>query len=216
MRLSILCVTRVEPYAKFFLENMQNLAESCGGQLVIAVDGDSWALRRLSEMQIVVDRCFQVHSTGYIESVLDEAVTQCDGEYILRLDDDERCTPEMQAWLSVESYLEHDHWKFARYNLWKDANHYLTHPQLWPDHQTRLSTREKSSGRTTVHAGSPHGGGELAPVGMEHHKFIVKSYQERRSIAKRYDDYQAGYGTGGMLAFSLPEDLGCTLEVASL
>jgi hypothetical protein len=80
----------------------------------------------------------------------------------------------------------------------------ITTPPLWPDHQTRLSTREKSFGRNHIHCGSPFGGGELAPYPILHHKFVIKSLEERQEIVRRYDEIQPGAG-GGFWQFSVPE-----------
>jgi hypothetical protein len=145
-----------------------------------------------------------VVSKGYIESVLDEALEYTAGRYVLRLDDDERCSPAMVQWLREEQFLASDHWKFPRAHILSDGRVSL-HPQLWPDHQTRLSVRAKSGGRRWIHAGSPFGGGDEAPVVIEHHKFAVKSLQERMAIADRYDSIQPGSGNGGMQAFNVPE-----------
>jgi hypothetical protein len=123
---------------------------------------------------------------------------------VLRLDDDERCSDAMIKWLVDQEYRACDHWKFPRANMWTDTHH-LVSAQLWPDHQTRLSTRAKSGGRRHVHDGSPYGGGRPAPVAIEHFKFVVKSQEERQKIADRYDSVRQGFGSGGMLAFSLPE-----------
>jgi hypothetical protein len=78
-------------------------------------------------------------------------------------------------------------------------------PVLFPDHQTRLSSREKSGGRYGVHAGSPFGGGTIAPVAIMHHKFIVRSLKARLQIARTYDKFSPGYGTGQMIPFQAPE-----------
>ncbi len=83
---------------------------------------------------------------------------------------------------------------------------------LWPDHQTRLSTRAKASGRNWIHCGSPFGGGELAPVAIEHHKFMLFSVAERRAQSKRYDSIAPGAGEN-MKAFQVPEDAYTSEEI---
>ncbi len=40
-----------------------------------------------------------------------------------------------------------------------------------------------------------------------HHKFLVKSYEERVKIAERYESISAGAGSAGYLTFTLPEDV---------
>jgi hypothetical protein len=112
----------------------------------------------------------------------------------------------MLTWLFHGHYWHADHWKFPRVHFWGDDQTVLMTPHLWPDHQTRLSTKSKSYGRRSVHAGSPFGGGEAADVCIEHHKFLIKSREERLGIAQVYDGVHPGFGTGGMKPFSLPEE----------
>jgi hypothetical protein len=213
MSLTVLCVTRAEAYAWPFLRDLEDLAAGLDAQLVIGADGPE-AKAVLCEGP-VAGRIVPLQSQGYIESVLDEAIAACDGDYVLRLDDDERCSPALVQWLQNESYLEADHWKFPRAHFWGDDQSVIVTLHLWPDVQTRLSVKAKAGGQRFIHAGSPFGGGAEAPVYMEHHKFLVKSYDERRAIAERYDAVRLGYGTGGMLPFSLPEDAYETAKIVA-
>lgn len=201
MRLSILCVTKFEKHALPFIAEMRELAEDCEGELVLAADSShAYAgLRSLGYDPV------RVRSAGYIESVLDEALTHCRGDYVLRLDDDERCSKAMRRWVAEGKYEAASIWKFRRANLWTPTQ-FITNPPLWEDHQTRLSRREFAGGRNLIHSGSPFGGGELAPVVLEHHKFIVKSVEDRRAIVARYDRIQQGAGTN-FKAFSVPEEV---------
>jgi hypothetical protein len=208
--LSVLCVTKAEPFAWSFLRDHEQLARYLGAEFVLASDG----YRDLARM-FPLARVLLVESKGYIESVLDQAVHVCSGDFILRLDDDESCSGSLVQWLSDKAYLHADHWKFPRMHLWPDEQHYITNMPLWPDHQTRLSVRAKSGGRHTIHAGSPFGGGEECPYPIRHHKFIVKTPAQRRAIAARYDAVGPGLGTGAMLPFNVPEDI-LQLETASL
>jgi len=147
-----------------------------------------------------------VKSKGYLESSLNSALAYCEGDYILRIDDDEALSPAMEKWLINNCWLEQDHWEFPRAHMWDHCKSVLMTPQLFPDYQTRLSIKAKSGDRFGVHAGSPFGGGERAPVTIEHHKFVIKDYETRSAIAAVYDNYSPGYGTGNMKPFSLPED----------
>ena len=204
--LSILTVTKAEPFACRFLRRMSRLAEAADAEFVIAGDGAAARLQLrhwgFTEDAIVVS----VESAGFLESVLEAAVRCCSGKYILRLDDDEAASEAMERWVCGHQFTEETHWKFPRMHLWGGTSQVLLNGPLWPDHQTRLSIRKKAGGRHTVHAGSPFGGGVLAPVAIEHHKFLVKTAAERLAIAQRYDRIHAGYGTGGFLPFNLPEE----------
>lgn len=181
--LTILCVTQREPFAASFLAELADLADAIGASYV-EYDG---------------------RGTGCIEHVLDDAIAECPDGYILRVDDDEVVSYPMKSWLIDRSYVEADHWAFPRRNLWPDENAYITSPPLYPDLQTRLSVKAKSGGRWSPHDGSPFGTGTVAPVGLEHHKFLVRSYDERRAIVDRYDSIMPGAGSGWR-AFSLPEE----------
>jgi hypothetical protein len=194
--LTILCVTKAEDYALPFLAHFVSVAHEVGAESLTCVDGSAG---------FNYGRVHRVKSRGFIESVLEECVVECKTKYILRLDDDEKCSPALVRWLKEGKYRQQAHWKFPRVHLWGDDRHFIAVAPLWPDHQTRLSLREQSGGRNTVHAGSPFGGGTLCDHPIEHHKFLVKTYDERKAIAERYDQIQQGAGTGGMVLFNLPE-----------
>lgn len=182
--LTILCVTANRPYAQPFLDAMGGIADALGARFVE----------------------FNGRDAGCIENVLDQAVAACPGGYILRLDDDERMSRDMELWLFAREYRAHDHWAFPRMNLWPDENSYIVNHNLWPDPQTRLSTKEKSGGRYRVHEGSPYGTGQLAPCVIEHHKFLVRTEAERRRLVADYEAMQPGAGSA-FVQFSLPEAL---------
>lgn len=206
MYLSIVCVTKLEPFALPFLRHMEEVCELVQAQFVVAIDGVPQDVRPEDYEKIIY-----VQSKGYVESVLDEAIAACDGDYVLRLDDDEKCSPAMVEWLREREYLAHDHWKFCTANLWRDSQSVPLNPPLWPDHHTRLSTKAKSGGRPYPHSGSPFGGGVLAPVIHEHHKFLVKSYETRRALARHYEHI------GALIhAFTIPESCFELLTLAQI
>jgi hypothetical protein len=184
--LTILCISEGRDHAEPFLEVMDDLAKILGAPFVHLVDGRD------------------VHSGGFLESVLDEAIDRCETQYVLRLDDDERPSPEMAAWLATGQYYASEHWAFRRQNLWPDAQHYIANPPLWPDLQTRLSVKEKAGSRPQIHQGSPFGTGQIAPVPIEHHKFLVRSREEREALVQRYDNVALGAGSDYVM-FSVPE-----------
>ncbi len=206
--ISILCITQAQSYSLPFLRDLARLANILDGEFVVALD-DQFSVDLLEQIDRFgrVTRLITVKVEGpSIEGVLDEAISYCHGDYILRIDDDERCSPAMITWLKEKSYLSADHWCFPRVHFWGDSQSVLITPSLWPDQQTRLSIKAKAGGRSQLHAGSPFGFGEHAPVVIEHHKFLVKSYAERKIIAERYDQFRPGYGTRRMLPYNLPED----------
>jgi len=111
----------------------------------------------------------------------------------------------MLDWLLAGKYRNQLHWKFSRIHLWADDQTTIINPPLFPDHQTRLSVRQLAGGRGIIHCGSPHGGGELAPVAILHHKFLVKSIHERQHIRQQYNQIMPNAGES-FLPFSVPED----------
>jgi hypothetical protein len=201
--LTILTVTKAEHFAIPFLNDMAQLSRELMAHFVIGLDGDRDLPVHLRKS---VGQVVRVQSNGYLESVLETVVKAAPESMILRLDDDERVTNGLFEWLLRREYRRADHWKFPRVHLWGDEDTALVTPHLWPDWQTRLSSKAKSVGRNVIHAGSPFGGGEECPFAIEHHKFLVKDHEERRRIAGVYDRFNPGYGTGpGLLPFSLPE-----------
>lgn len=184
--LTVLCVTANRPYAQPFLDAMCGIAGALDATFV-EYDGSK---------------------ASCLEEVLDDAVAVCPDGYILRLDDDERMTREMEMWLYAREYRDADHWAFCRMNLYASEEAYIVDPPLWPDLQTRLSVKAKSGGRRRIHEGSPFGTGRVAPeaVAIEHHKFLVRSEQERRDLLNWYEQLQPGAGHH-YVPFSLPEAL---------
>jgi predicted O-methyltransferase YrrM len=201
--LTILCVTKAEPYAVPFLAHFVDVAKALDAHLAICVDTELEGFSK--KLGSPIAHFYRVRSKGIIESVLDEAISKCPSGYIFRIDDDEKFSPALIEWLKSGAYRARDHWKFPRVHLWGDTEHFINAAPLYPDHQTRLSTKAKSGGRNTVHAGSPFGGGQLCTHPIEHHKFLVKTSEERQAIAARYDAISPGAGSYGMLAFNNPE-----------
>lgn len=181
--LTILCVTAGQPYAEPYLRTFEHLAAHVSAELIIHRDDPP---------------------SGCIERVLDDALEQCSGEYVLRLDDDETLDAAAVHWLALGAYREHDHWAFPRRNLWPDDGQYIVNPPLWPDLQTRLSVKAKSGGRSLVHAGSPHGTGNIAGGAILHHKFLIRTREEREALVTHYESIQDGAGKGYAM-FSVPE-----------
>lgn len=187
--LSILCVSDMKDRALPFIEDMRRLSERLGCEFVLARDG--------------VD----VQSKGYLESVLEDAIALTHGEYVLRLDDDERCSPAMVRWLEKKQYLAGPHWSFPRVHFWRDPTTVLVEDYYFPDIQTRLSKRQFAGGRNEIHAGSPHGAGMIARVCIEHWVYLVKSYQERCETRDRYLAIKQGADGGAYRSSSIEDDL---------
>jgi len=183
--LSVLCVTQATDRAIPFLEEMHELACDVSGQFVLALDGVEFTARP------GFAKVVHVKSEGFLESCLNEAITHCDGDYVLRLDDDERCPSVFVDWLKSGAYREHDSWFFPRYHVWPDRDHAVTSHPFFPDFQQRLTTKFKAIRPPRIHAGSPWPA-YRAPVNFEHHTFLVKSYAERQAITAHYETIVQG------------------------
>lgn len=140
-----------------------------------------------------------------MERVQDDAVAWCPDGYILLMADDERITESMVEWLASGQFREADNWCFPRAHLWGAERKVIMDAPLWPDLQTRLAVKAKSGGRSRVHEGSPFGSGRVAPVAFEHHKFLVRSVEERQRLLDEYAEMWPAAANDHYRAFSLPE-----------
>lgn len=204
MRLSILTVTRLEPYTAPFLRHFRAVADIVGAEFVVAHD-------RCPVVDCGADKYAPVESSGVIEDVLVEAHAACSGDYVLRLDDDE--TLSAQAILDVVEWSKVDEdtkvYAFPRANLWGDRWHAISSGSLFPDFQARLMPRHREQ-RRHVHEGILP---DAAMPGMIlHWKFLLKSREERQAIAAGYESKKPGCGSGHYLQFSVPEECFDTVE----
>lgn len=193
MDLTICCVTKAEPYVLPLLNEMADLAYELGAEFVVGADGEDaehfvWS---------VADRLPGLAYKGmtvrgrFIEEMLNPVLGFCSGDYILRLDDDERVPLEMKAWLMSGDYKRQDSWFFPRFHVWPTRDQVITSQPFFPDFQGRLTTKEKSFRPECIHAGQPWPA-HRAPCGFEHHTFLVKSKEERRAIAAGYESVLIG------------------------
>lgn len=187
MELSILCITSGHPRSTPFTSELYRIGNELGAEVVVAVDGKD------------------VHSKGYIESVLDDGLALTHGDYVLRLDDDEKVSPAMLTWLQQKQYLQAPVWSFPRVHLWESPQWFVIEQYYFPDFQTRLTTREKASRPKDIHSGCPWGWGTIARVAIEHWCYLVKSYEERCAIGLNYKQIREG-ADGGVYRASSIED----------
>lgn len=189
MELSIVCVTQAADYAQPFLTEMFHLAGHLGAEVVLGLHGER-AHRQFQGSDSEHLRTVSVEGR-YLEEMLNPVLAHCTGDYILRLDDDERVPDLMRAWLRAGEYKAHDSWFFPRVHFWPDLQHAICTQPNFPDFQGRLTTREKSTRPTVLHAGQPYPA-YRAPVYFEHHAFLAKSKEERRAITAHYESILTG------------------------
>lgn len=184
MRLTILCVTAGAAYARPFLMDLVRVGAEVAAEVVLHTDRSG---------------------QGYLEAELPTALADCTGDYVLRIDDDERCSASLVEWLKTKEYESAAQWWFPRAHLWGNDRTVLTNFPLWPDQQTRLTTRDLVV-REAIHAGSAGGRGAQGDGVIEHHKFLVRSHAERLALANHYEGIRRGAGSGKFKPFQTPED----------
>lgn len=200
--LSICCLTKCEPFSHRFLLEMKELADSLNAEFVLGADGCEEKAREYT------DRVIPVVSKGYLESILQEVLNFCNGDYIFRLDDDERLSNSLYKWVH-DIVLVEPIYSFRRYELYKDENYYLT--ALHPSVSSRLTTKRWAVCHDMIH-------GHFVPYGtviehpILHYKFLVKSYEERLKLAEKYESITKNAGLGTYKSYTLPEDVDGILE----
>lgn len=205
MTLSILCVTNNEhPQAGRFVTYMRWMATAAKAELVLGLDRCPDAYFRK-----MGDKVLDLEADKLQEDVLDQAIAACSGDWVLRLDDDEKCSRILQGWIVAGYYLNtgHDLYAFPRIYLYPDEWQYIANDGMYPDLQTRLGKKELMYGCNYVHAGNPHGTGCVVPYAIEHHKLLLRDLADRRKIAARYEALRPGAGSLPEYArYNLPED----------
>lgn len=204
--LTFVCITKGEPHAFDYLNLMRTAAILLDAKLLIASDGHAFDAGYEHHL---ADQWIYVESKGYIESVLDEVMGHVETDYVFRIDDDEHFSYSLIKWLKEGQYTEQQIWAFPRCNMWNET-HFINERPLFPDQQTRLTTKQKALGwvQNTIHHGCPHGAGTVVPHAILHDKFIVKGYEQRKALADHYESIAEGGGHGAIYKpFQLPEDV---------
>ena len=205
--LSIVCITQGKEWSRPFIERLRAQATDLGAEFVIGFDlsggeTNGW-------LQPMADLLVPVTSAGYIESVLNTVIRHANGSWVLRVDDDESLPPAMIEWLRRRSYFGSKLWRMPTAALWGDERHFITTPPFWQDTHVRLASWYDAAGWPD----KPHGKlrlehtAKLCPAAIFHHKYLIKSYEERRQLAADYEQKEAGAGEGRRLVFNVPEDV---------
>jgi hypothetical protein len=205
MSLSILCVTNNEPaFAYPFIMAFRKLADRLGAELVLDLNRDK---ADTSPFRGIADKEIETKPDTLQDLVLDMAIGECSGDYVLRMDNDESVSPALADWLATSDYQNAELFTFPRVYFWGDTSHYLNNPGMFPDLQTRLGRKELMTGCTSIHAGNPNGPGMVIPLALEHHNLLVKDLAKRREIAALYESISPGAGSKPEYArYNLPED----------
>ena len=107
-------------------------------EVVVAVD-DRVAVSELPPLAAVADRLLRVQLGEWPEQALTWLHRQCTGDWILRVDADEICSPALLAALPelVDARDVRQYWIHRRW-LWPDPGHWLAEWPWSPDAQCRL------------------------------------------------------------------------------
>ncbi len=203
--LSIICMTKGGDVASSMLEGLMAAARSLGAELIIGLDSGG----RIKYHQEPFWKLVPINGDGYVESTLNQLARHANGQWVLRIDDDESIPPAMIEWLKRREYQDHPAWAFPTAALWKDDKHFITTPPFWPDTHVRLTSWHLAADWPDEPHGKPawvHTA-QVAPVAILHHKFLIKSYDQRRAIAEKYESKMKGGGLGKRLVYSCPEDV---------
>jgi hypothetical protein len=215
MTLSILCVTDGKPHAEHFLCEMSDLSFRLHCEFIVGLDNFE-NMRTLDAIHWIGHKIIHLppHEVKLQECVLDEAIKACSGDYILRLDDDEKVSRSLEMWLMNKDYESGNLFSFPRVYMYPDTKHILCNEGMFPDLQTRLGRKELMFGVNSIHAGNPNGCGAIINKAIEHHKLIIKTLDERQEIKQRYDAIRPGAGSSrGYAMFNTPEEVFEQLEV---
>ena len=176
--ISVLCVTRGEPHTPRFLSHFSMVARFLRAEYVVCVDGGA-------DVDSFGGKVVQVDcsSCPTVETVLEEAVAACSGDWILRLDDDETVSLAMLYFLANFTFGS-EAVAFPRAHLWGDERTAIVNQEYWPDWQMRFSLREYAV-RKVLHEPPPKCD-LLAPACLLHHVYLVRSKEERKECAERY------------------------------
>jgi len=202
MSLSVLCATRAEACVRPFLAEMRPLAQACGGRFQVVLDRsesyERWTTLGLKGDCLVSSDGMYLAQDG-VHQAMQEMVNECRSDYVLILDDDERCTPALVEWLKTGRYEDADFWYIARAWLYRDTKHYITSAKHWPNPALRIGRSQLVRVPTQIHAGWMDGSGQrsIAPYPLEHHKFLIRSLEERKATVERYEAIREGAGMPG-------------------
>jgi hypothetical protein len=216
--LSVLCPTN-EPGSRVCagLQPLRAIAD----EIVVAVEAssDPSQVARYAE---VADRVLRIEPGG-MQSSLPWLHAQCNGDWILALNGDEVCGPDLVAALpeltAARDALQHS---FTLRWVWPDPQHWLRGPPWHPDFHVRLMRNDATLrfvGRRLEFArrAYPH---RFSDVPLWYLGLLTHDADERRARASRTWSERPGLSSSerGELnpAFYVPEDMPIAAQVEEL
>jgi hypothetical protein len=208
MTLSVCCITS-DPGAR--VARILNQLRPFADEVLVAVDSRVDP-DRLGRYAAVADRLMRFEFVDSVEQAAYCIVSQCSGDWILRIDGDEVVTPALVERLpELTSRTDvFQYWLSCRW-LFPDADHYIAQPP-WRYSTPRLVRNDPA---TLWHAGLSHGGPEpLFPSvrldeGYYHLSVLVNDIAYREAKVAHYLSIRSGHSRrvleDDITAFYLPE-----------
>lgn len=188
MKISIACVSDVADSVRPFLLDFKIHAEVLGAEFILGVHGDR-ALQFACEHKI---RFVRVEGQ-YFEELIDPVIEACTGDYVLRVDDDERLSTGMLAWLLSGDWWRRDSWFFSRRHLWPNERYCLAKQPYFPDFQARLSVRRQARRPVKIHAAHAYPAYRAPALAfLDHHVFLIRTREERKAVTAKYETIRTG------------------------
>ena len=201
--LSIICMTRGGGSSYQFINALSLQAKRLGAELVVGHDEGF----DFSTTLHMYTKFIPIQTSGYVESALNQLARHAQGQFILKLDDDESISPLMLEWLRERRYMGYPAWAFPSAALWGDEGHFITTPPFWPDTHIRLTAWHLAADWPDEPHGKPkwERQAKIAPVAIRHHKFLLRGLAERQQIADRNESKLQVGAHGSRLVFNCPE-----------
>jgi hypothetical protein len=175
-----------------YIEKLLLTARAFADEIVVGVDASSSdATEEICKRH--ADKIFRLEPIGTSENALAWLNEQCSGDWVFRLDHDERPSEELVASLpQLIANNEVTHYHFPRrWLVGESASRWIAQPPWWPDWQTRLFRNIRS----IVHIpGVIHsdyvvagGGARVSEAVIYHYDLVYHSEARRRRKIEQYE-----------------------------
>jgi hypothetical protein len=206
--LSVVCMT-AGPGSRVcaILELLRPLAQ----EVIVALD-DRADPTVVGEVATIADRVIAYPYEEPVDRPLPWLFTECRGEWMLTLDDDE--VPSVELLEVLPSLLADDrivHYSFARRWIYPDTRTYLVGEPWHPDYQLRLFRTDSRLIRFSDELHRPivpRGPGRFVQQPLLHLDTVLRTREQRLAKAHRYEALRPGMRAAGRAlnyAFYVPE-----------
>jgi hypothetical protein len=175
-----------------YIGKLLRVGMSFADEVVVAVDASSDDLTE-RVCHEYADKVFRVESPGYVERLLPWLNEQCEGDWILRLDDDELPSAgliEILPALLNDREMTHYHLR-RRTIIGGDRTEWIAQRPWWPDWKLRLFRNIPSIVRIPgrLHSGYEVKGASryLYRGSIYHYDFVYHDEQHRKEKVRQYE-----------------------------